>query len=238
MTTHQILATYKYAPGDLVDTQSFLSSGDYNWIKPLIGSYADVFIHAGGASGGNAFNGGAASQGGQGGEWKWYRVPLSALLAVEPLRVAALAAGVNGNSPGNPGNYSQFGNSVECQGGKAGNSQFSSGAPGLEYTPTSIRPEFTLMGQEDGGLGGNGTGNGGSTTNAGPGGGGMVNDGGQGNGGLASVTGALGGNGGDASENQPRNGSGPGAGGGATDWDGGSASGRGDIGRIVVKVYA
>ena len=217
-------------------SQTFSTAGTFSFTVPLYTTMT-IEIWGGGGSGGNGYNGGGAGGGGDGGNYRRFTVATGGLIegSTETVVVGAGGTGVTGYTNGNGGGFSQFGNSITAAGGRGGRAQDSSGNAGGTYTPTNPRPAvFTQTISENGGTGGYGAVNGGSVTYAGGGGGGMVNDYGQGNGGT-STFGGKGGNGGDATENQPRNASAPAGGGGSTDWDGGSPSGNGGTGRIVIS---
>jgi hypothetical protein len=213
-------------------SQTFSTAGTTSWTVPYHNSIV-VELWGGGGSGGNAYHGGSSAQGGNGGVYKKYTIAKNALTVGQSYTVVVGAGGTgrNGNVGGLAGGYSQFANRVWAQGGKGGNGSENTGQAPATYTPTESATGFTENINETGGVGGTGTGSGGSKTYAGGGGGGMVNDGGQGNGG-SSTYGGAGGNGGDGGENMPRNAYAPGGGGGSAEWE--SVAGYGGTGRIKI----
>lgn len=222
-------------------SQTFSSTGTSSFTVPLYTTMT-IEIWGGGGSGGNAYNGGSCAEGGQGGSYARFTVPVGALAegSVETVYVGAGGSPAVGDAGGRGGDYSQFGNSITAPGGRGGNGQRHGGAGGGSYSPTNPRPSVFIQDYvETGAYGGvcNG-GTGGSATYAGGGGGGKTNNSGQGGGdGGSSVYGGNGGPGvptaaGFPAANQP------GGGGGAGFWDslgsGAGQSGAGGAGMIRI----
>lgn len=219
-------------------SQTFSSSGTFSFTVPLYTTMT-VEIWGGGGSGGNAYNGGSCSEGGQGGSYARFTVALNGLTegSTETVFIGAGGQGAVGNDGGYGGNYSQFGNSITAPGGRGGNGQRVGGRGGGTYTPTNPRPAvFTQTYSETGAGGGVCNGSpGGNATYAGGGGGGKTNNSGTGGGaGGTSVYGGNGGPGTPTSTGFPTADS-PAGGGGAGFWDSGGPSGAGGTGRIVIS---
>jgi hypothetical protein len=224
------------SPGTLVNTQTFTSTGAGTWTRPSGATYVEVEMWGGGGAGGDAYNGGTYSQGGEGGYYAKYQINLSQLNSTESVYVGAGGSGKigNGNS-GNPGVYTWFGEAIWVIGGYGGRGQSSALNPASTYTPTRSLTS-TLLVSENGGAGGYKT-DGGSVTYAGGGGGGGSNYSYSGAGGTSTYGGA-GGYGGKGNGNIPHtNGIAPGGGGGGTYWNESLPSVGGD-GQIIVKAYA
>jgi len=233
MLHHDMMIQAGVAGGNV----SYTAAGANTFTVPRY-NILTIEMWGGGGGGGTSRNGGASSFGGNGGDYARYTLNPGALSPGVSEYIFIGDEGLGGTGASTPslaGGHTQFGNTVGVTGGRGGNGQFTVGGAANTYTATNPRSGFTLSISEAGGQGGFGSGgNGGSVTYSGGGGGGMTNDFGGGTGG-SSTFGGRGGNGGDSSQNQPRNGAAPGGAGGATDWDGGFRAGNGAVGRIVIS---
>lgn len=224
-----------FSSGDLTDEQDFTTAGTFSWTKPTPDGYAIIELWAGGGSGGCGYNGGTYGYGGDGGDYKRYRVDLTAISDTLQVIVGnkGITPPINGTQ-GYAGSYSAFAGAIWAQAGKGGSGQTGPGGTPMSYSPPNSAAAYVLQTSESGGSGQAYPVAGDSTTNSGAGGGGTRNNGG----GLSSPGGdsVNGGDGGDG-YNYPstRDGEAPGGGGG-----GGilSSGGDGAIGRVRVRCYA
>jgi hypothetical protein len=225
------------SPGTLVDTQTFATAGAGVWNKPSGATYAEVEMWGGGGSGGDAYNGGSFSQGGEGGYYAKYKIMFNQLNATQNLYVGNGGSGKTGNGgSGYPGEYSWFAEAIWVIGGYGGRGQFTALNPALTYTPTNIITT-TLLTSENGGAGGYAT-EGGSVTYAGGGGGGGSNYYNSYAGGTSTYGGAGGTGAGAYSAISATPGSQSGGGGGGNYWSASTSNSVGAAGKIIIKSYA
>lgn len=212
-------------------SQTFSSPGLTTFTVPNFNTMT-VELWGGGGSGGEAYNGNTASQGGEGGSYKKYTITAGQLISgtTQSVYVGSGGASVQSNGgAGNPGGYSYFADAVWTIGGYGGRGQFTGANSASSYTPT-VSVSWTLVTSEAGGSGGYGS-DGGSVTYAGGGGGGGQNTGGVTRAGGTSTYGGAGGQGGWGS-GYIFAGTAPGGGGGGGIYT--TTSGAGGNGRVVI----